>query len=222
MSVNGDDLIQDAEVDVGEMIERERVSDIQKSKRKVRDDIETVELALSDGVISEKEGDLKVARAVGLHIRELKYPLINTDVGENFWQEEEIGSWRIPKPDAAMLAWRHKVQNNIGRVPPENKRNYNQLPYDYTLKSEAEFQAREYQIEGLKEYLAVDWTTAVQHTAEFHIRFEGTQSVTTTVEHTIPRHLSMEAYSLCNEFLGELGLGLDLDAGRPFANYSET
>lgn len=221
MSVDADERVADAQVDVGEMIDRERVSDIQESKQNVRDSIETVELALSDGIISEKEGNLRVARVVGLHIRELKYPLKKADKGEPYWEEKVVGTWEIPKPNLAEMAWRHKLQNNIGQIPPENRRTYSRLPSDYELINEAEFQTKEIEIRGLRQYLNMDWQATFTHTAEFSVRFGGDYTAVSAVRKTIPRRVSMEAYSLCNEFLGELGLGLDVDAGRPFANYSK-
>lgn len=194
--------------DVSDMVERRRYEDILDVRDQARQmKIETARVA---NHTSRRElANLEFARAVEAYVEELEYQLTSTDVGTKYWERADLGTWHLEPPEPAQMAWDHKRKNDVNRNTLDRPKD--ELPPDYQIYDEKDFDVEKIHVQGLKTYLALPSRREVEHTAEFCIEFHGWKDITETYYSVIPWRISRNAYRACNLFLGELDLDISAE-----------
>jgi len=192
-------------------LKQRRLDDIHDARRRVHDVINKVEEAQLTTKIQKRKANTYVRRAIENYIREIRYPLKNTDDGKPYWNEQEIGQLTIPAPSPAQLAWQHKMRNNIGRDRPE-VRDTSSLPAEYRLRGDpSALEAKTIGFSGLKSIFEAPNPIKVSHSLRFHIRFRGEVTVTETTTRQIPRDMLFRFFDIAIDASGEVGLEATLE-----------
>lgn len=192
-------------------LRQRRLDDIHEARRRVHVVINKVEEAKLGRDISQQDADTYIRRAVENYIREIRYPLKNTEAGKEYWESEEIGVLKIPAPSAAQLAWQHKLKHEIGHPRP-GSRDTSQLPGEYTLRGNPRsLDPKTVQLKGLKSIFDAPNPITATYSLRFHIRFRGETIVTETMDKQIPRGLLLKYFDKAIDASGEIGLEADLN-----------
>jgi len=192
-------------------LKQRRLNDIHEARKRVHTVINKVEEARLETRMQERKANSVVRRAVENYIREIRYPLKNTEDGQEYWDSEEIGSLKIPAPSAAQLAWQHKMRNDIGNTRP-GKRDTSQLPSEYTLRSDpSALEPKTVGFSGLKSIFEAPNPITSVYSLQFHIRFRGETNVRERVSRQIPRELLLRFFDVAIDASGDVGLEATLE-----------
>jgi len=192
-------------------LRQRRLDDIHEARRRVHETINKVEEAKLGRDISKKDANSVVRRAVENYIRETRYPLKNTEAGKKYWEEYEIETLKIPAPSAAQLAWKHKLDNEIGHPRP-GRHDTSTLPGEYELRGDpTALEPKVVQFKGLKSIFDAPNPIKTTYSLRFHVRFRGVQQVSKTVPKQIPRDILLKFFDVAIDASGEIGLEADLD-----------
>lgn len=191
-----------------EQITAKRNEDILRARERADEVIEEFGDAAALGEIGQEQANVVMFRSVKRYIRELEPLLRTTETGGEYWEEADIGTWKMSPPRPAELAWRHKIRNGIGTVR-ENP-NRREMPSDYELLNKEQFQQKQVALEGIKSLFQIDATQRVPHTAIFRIRFRGRQRVTDTTTETLPEEIIEQYFRTANRFAQAIKLDVGM------------
>lgn len=211
MSVDDEQPAAESVNDQDGHLKQRRLSDIHEARRNVREVVNKVEEAKLTGTVSEQQANTYIRRAVENYIREIRYPLKNTEEGRKYWEKKKIGTLTINPPSPAQLAWRHKLKNEIGHPRP-GRRDTSQIPGEYTLRSSpSALEPRTVSLVGLNSLFDAPNPIQTTYSLRFSVRFRDTITVRETMEKQIPQEVLMEFFDIAIDASGDIGLEADLN-----------
>lgn len=221
-SSNQDRLQADQVRDIEDYIKASRLEDIRDAKRNVHDVLNKTHEAKAAGEISRQEANGHVRRAIENFVREIRYPLKNTDSGQEYWDEKEVGVVTISPPSIAKIAWHHRQRNDIGG--PTHQSNPTQVPPEYDVdRQRTDLSAKAIRLTGLKSLFEAPNPIPTTFTAVFHVRFHGTVTHRMRKTQQIPLDILQKYFDMALDAAGDLDISVDLseDAGDAGFDYRD-
>jgi hypothetical protein len=221
-SSNQDRLQADQVRDIEDYIKASRLEDIRDAKRNVHTVLNKTHEAQSAGKISRQQANGHVRRAIENFVREIRYPLKNTESGQDYWNEKDVGMVTIRPPSLPKIAWHHRNVNGIGG--PSHESNPTQLPPEYEVdKQRTDLTAKGVKLTGLKSLFEAPNPISTTFTAVFHVRFHGTITHRMQKTQQLPLDILQTYFDMALDAAGDLDISVDLseDAGDAGFEYSD-
>lgn len=189
--------------DPDELIQRRRIESILNARDRVRQARhEAVDFAAQQpGLTIDEAEDLFLKRAVDDYIRELE-PLIREHDPE-LWTEEPIAEAVFDPPNPVDLVRKEWVKEHPARG--------NKQFSTYGREFGGDLSPRYLQLYGLGEYVNQPENVTITWEVTMDPHQGPEKSYTSHEQFTLPRRTSLDAYSLCNQFLNRRGMDLDFE-----------
>jgi hypothetical protein len=203
----------DEKADISELIQSDRVRAISEARETVIETMNLSEALYHENELSKDDKQLQIARATESYIRELGFLLRDSEVGEEYWENIELGTWSIEPPEPNILIWRYIERTGEGITPTDT---YPEMPTNYELENTEDFEVRQIEFQGLKSFVKTPIRKEIEYTARFRRRFHSqTKNITESVTRIVPEQISKRAFSLTNDFAGKMGLDVEVTEGLP-------